>query len=122
MKQLAVLIVLAVASVGLCADPKAPKTDKALNGMWTPESAVMAGKEVPREALKSMELVRAYGKYSLKHGEQVGEGTCQRSTNRMRWPQNDYLCCHKWSTQRQDHARHLRTGKGDVKDLLRHDR
>jgi uncharacterized protein (TIGR03067 family) len=75
MKQVAVLIVLAVASVGLCADPKEPKADKALNGPWTAESAVMAGKELPREELKSMHLVLTQGKYTLKHGDQVGEGT-----------------------------------------------
>ncbi len=75
MKQLVVLIVLTVASVGLCADPKAPKADKALNGRWTPQSAVMAGKELPGEELKSMHLVLAKGKYTLTHGDQVDEGT-----------------------------------------------
>ncbi|HEV8066759.1 MAG TPA: TIGR03067 domain-containing protein [Planctomycetaceae bacterium] len=75
MKQVAVLIVLAVASVGLCADPKEPKADKALIGRWTPDSAVMAGKELPSEALKSMHLVLAKGKYTLTNGDQVDEGT-----------------------------------------------
>ncbi|HEV8002427.1 MAG TPA: TIGR03067 domain-containing protein [Planctomycetaceae bacterium] len=75
MKHCVVLIVLAVASVGLCADPKAPKADKALTGRWTPESAVMAGKDLPREALKSMHLVLGKGKYTLTNGDQVDEGT-----------------------------------------------
>jgi uncharacterized protein (TIGR03067 family) len=75
MKHCVVLIVLAVASVGLCADPKPPSADKALNGRWTPESAVMAGKELPREELKSMHLVLAKGKYTLTNGDQVDEGT-----------------------------------------------
>ena len=75
MKHCAVLIVLAVASVGLCADPKGPKADKALNGMWTPESAVMAGKDLPSDALKAMRLVLRDGKYTLNHGEQVDQGT-----------------------------------------------
>ena len=75
MKHCVVLIVLAVASVGLCADPKAPTADKALIGRWTPESAVMAGKELPREELKSMHLVFAKGKYTLTIGDQVDEGT-----------------------------------------------
>ncbi|HET6324664.1 MAG TPA: TIGR03067 domain-containing protein [Planctomycetaceae bacterium] len=75
MKHMVVLVVLSVASVGLCADPKAPKADKALNGRWTPESAVMAGKEVPRDTLKSMHLVLARGKYTLTNGDQVDEGT-----------------------------------------------
>jgi uncharacterized protein (TIGR03067 family) len=75
MKHCVVLIVLAVASVGLCADPKPPKADKALTGRWTPESAVMAGKELPSEALKSMSLVLARGKYTLTNGDQVDEGT-----------------------------------------------
>lgn len=75
MKHCTVLIVLAVTSVGLCADQKAPKADKALAGRWTPESAVMAGKELPSEALKSMSLVLARGKYTLTNGDQVDEGT-----------------------------------------------
>ena len=75
MKHCVVLIVLAVASVGLCANPKPPSEDKALNGRWTPESAVMAGKELPREELKSMHLVFAKGKYPLTNGDQVDEGT-----------------------------------------------
>lgn len=75
MKHCAVLIVLAVASVGLCADPKAPKADKALNGLWAPESAVMAGKDLPGDALKAMGLVLRDGKYTLNHGEHVEQGT-----------------------------------------------
>ncbi len=75
MKPFVVLVVLAVGSVGLCADPKPPKAEKALNGRWTPESAVMAGNELPKEALKSMHLVLGRGKYTLTNGEQVDEGT-----------------------------------------------
>jgi uncharacterized protein (TIGR03067 family) len=75
MKHCVVLIVLAVASVGLCADQKTPKADKGLTGRWTPDSAVMAGKDLPAEELKSMNLVLGKGKYTLTHGDQVDEGT-----------------------------------------------
>jgi uncharacterized protein (TIGR03067 family) len=75
MKHCVVLIVLAVASVGFCADPKQPKADKALTGKWTPASAVLGGKDLPAEALKSTNLVLAKGKYTLTQGDQVSEGT-----------------------------------------------
>jgi uncharacterized protein (TIGR03067 family) len=74
-RNLAVLIVVSVASVGLCADPKVPKADKALNGWWKPDSAVMAGKELPREELKPRYLELSNGKYLLNQGDQVDEGT-----------------------------------------------
>ncbi len=75
MKYVVVLIVLAVASVGFSADPNPSKADKALGGRWAPRSAVMAGKELPREALKPMSLVFFRGKYTLRNGDQVDEGT-----------------------------------------------
>jgi uncharacterized protein (TIGR03067 family) len=75
MKQVAVLIVLAVASVGLCADPKEPKGDKALNGWWKPQSVVLAGKKIPGEELKPMFLGLSNGNYILNQGDQVDEGT-----------------------------------------------
>jgi uncharacterized protein (TIGR03067 family) len=74
-RNLTVLIVVSVASVGLCADPKVPKADKALNGWWKPDSAVMAGKELPREELKPRYLAISNGKYMLNQGDQVEEGT-----------------------------------------------
>lgn len=75
MRNLTVLIVVSVASVGLCADPKAPKADKALNGWWKPDRAVMAGKELAREELKPRFLELSNGKYMLNQGDQVDEGT-----------------------------------------------
>lgn len=74
MKHLLVLLVLAVASVGWCADPKV-KSEKALNGRWTPESAVLAGKPLPDEIRKAIQLTLANGKYAVKAGDQVDEGT-----------------------------------------------
>jgi uncharacterized protein (TIGR03067 family) len=75
MKPCVVLIVLAVASVGLCADPNPPKADKALNGWWRPHSAVMAGKELPREENNHRYLKLSNGQYMLNQGDQVDEGT-----------------------------------------------
>jgi len=69
------LIVVSLASVGFCADPKEPKADKALNGWWKPDSAVMAGKDLPREELKPRYLALSNGKFMLNQGDQVDEGT-----------------------------------------------
>jgi uncharacterized protein (TIGR03067 family) len=74
-RSLTVLIVVSVASVGLCAEPKEPKAAKALNGWWKPDSAVMAGKDLPREELKPRYLALSNGKYMLNQGDQVDEGT-----------------------------------------------
>jgi hypothetical protein len=85
---LAALIVVSVASVGLCADP--PKADKALNGWWRPHSAMMAGKELSREELDHRYLKLSNGEYMLNQGDQVDEGTYKigESDN----PINDHFC------------------------------
>ncbi len=69
------LIAVSASSAGLAADPKTPKTDKALNGWWKPDTAVMAGKELAREELKPRFLRLANGKFMLNQGDQVDEGT-----------------------------------------------
>ncbi len=74
MKHSTVLIVLAMASTGFCADPKAPKANT-MNGRWTPESAVMAGEAFPDEMRKSIHMTLADGKYTVNIGDQVDEGT-----------------------------------------------
>ncbi|HET6327609.1 MAG TPA: TIGR03067 domain-containing protein [Planctomycetaceae bacterium] len=74
MKHCTVLIVLAIASTGFCADPKAPKADT-MNGRWTPETAVMAGEAFPEEMRKSIHLTLSDGKYTVNIGDQVDEGT-----------------------------------------------
>jgi uncharacterized protein (TIGR03067 family) len=74
-RNLAALIVVSVASVGLCADPKEPKADKALDGWWKPDSAVMAGKELSRDELKPRYLSLSDGNYMLNQGDQVDQGT-----------------------------------------------
>ena len=73
MRNLAVLIVVSVASVGLCADPK--KADEALIGWWRPDSAVMAGKEIPREELIHRYLKLSNGEFRLNYGDQLDIGT-----------------------------------------------
>jgi uncharacterized protein (TIGR03067 family) len=74
-RNLAVLIVVSVASVGLCADPKQPKADSTLNGWWKPDSAAVAGKDLTGEELKPRYLVLANGNYMLNQGDEVDEGT-----------------------------------------------
>jgi uncharacterized protein (TIGR03067 family) len=67
---LAALIVVSVASVGLCADP--PKESLArLNGRWTADSAVKAGEDVH----KSINMALRNGKYVAAFGGDVDEGT-----------------------------------------------
>jgi uncharacterized protein (TIGR03067 family) len=75
MRTFTVLIVLAVASVGWCADPKQPKEATSVNGRWTPDSAVMAGNAFPEEVRKSIQLTLFNGKYTVKVGDQLDEGT-----------------------------------------------
>ena len=74
MRNLAVLIVVSVASVGLCADPSNENL-AALNGRWTSESAVKAGEAYPDNVRKSIRLVLSKGKYTATVGEDVDEGT-----------------------------------------------
>ena len=73
MRSLTVLIVLSVASLGLCADPS--KESLALNGRWTSDSAVKAGEAYPDNVLKSVRLVLSKGKYTATVGGDVDEGT-----------------------------------------------
>ena len=74
MRNLAVLIVVSVASVGLCADPSNENL-AALNGRWTSDSAVKAGEAYPDNIRKSIRLVLSRGKYTATVGEDVDEGT-----------------------------------------------
>jgi uncharacterized protein (TIGR03067 family) len=73
-RSLTVLIVVSVASVGLCADPSNENL-AALNGRWTSESAVKAGEAYPDNVRKSIRLVLSRGKYTATVGEDVDEGT-----------------------------------------------
>jgi len=73
-RSLTVLIVVSVASVGLCADPSNENL-AALNGRWTSESAVKAGEAYPDNIRKSIRLVLSRGKYTATVGEDVDEGT-----------------------------------------------
>jgi uncharacterized protein (TIGR03067 family) len=70
---LAVLIVVSVASVGLCAD--SPKDLVTLNGRWTSASAVKAGEAYPENVRNSISLVLLNGKYRETVGGDVDEGT-----------------------------------------------
>jgi uncharacterized protein (TIGR03067 family) len=75
-KRLAVVVLLVVASTGLCADPKQPTEDKTLGGRWAPESAAMAGKAFPDDVRKSILLILSKGgQYVSKIGDQADEGT-----------------------------------------------
>jgi uncharacterized protein (TIGR03067 family) len=67
---------MAMASTGLCADPKAPaKKPTNLNGRWVLASGVRSGEQLSDSDRKSMHLTLANGKYTEKNGDQTDEGT-----------------------------------------------
>jgi uncharacterized protein (TIGR03067 family) len=68
------LIVVSVASVGLCADP--PKENlAALNGRWICNSAMKAGEAYPDNIGKSIGLMLFNGTYTAVVGGDRDEGT-----------------------------------------------
>jgi uncharacterized protein (TIGR03067 family) len=68
------LIVVSVASVGLCADP--PKENlAALNGRWICNSAMKGGEALPDNIGKSSGLVLFNGQYTAIVGGDRDEGT-----------------------------------------------
>jgi uncharacterized protein (TIGR03067 family) len=70
------LLATALATSAWCAEPtKAGGESKALNGVWTPVSAVMDGKSMTTEECKSIHAVFHNGKYSVKVGDQTDTGT-----------------------------------------------
>jgi uncharacterized protein (TIGR03067 family) len=72
-RRVSFLIILAVASTGLCADPKPAKDP--LSGGWTLASGVMAGEKMSDEVRKSIRLMLRNGKYTAKVGDETDEGT-----------------------------------------------
>jgi len=75
-RHLTFLFIMAIASTGFCADPKAPEREAAaLNGMWTLTSGVTSGEKMTDEVLKSIHLVLANGKYTAKVGDETDVGT-----------------------------------------------
>ena len=73
MRHVTLLAVLAVASTGLCADPKPAKDS--LSGSWALASGVMAGEKMTDEVRKSVHLMLRNGKYTAKVGEDTDQGT-----------------------------------------------
>jgi uncharacterized protein (TIGR03067 family) len=68
------LAVLAVASTGLCADPKPAK--ESLSGSWNLTSGVMAGEKMTDEVRKGVRLMlRNNGTYISKVGDDPDQGT-----------------------------------------------
>ena len=80
MRNLAVLIVVSVASVGLCADPSNENL-AALNGRWSSESAVKAGEAYPDNVLKSSAWCLTRGNTRLPSA-----GTSMRGPTRLTIP------------------------------------
>ena len=116
MKHVLVLLVLAVASVGWCADPKPSKSEKALNGRWTPESAVMAGKPLPDEIRKSIQLTLANGKYTVKEGDEIDEGTF--TVDATKSPKTITIVGTKGPNKGKTILGIYERGKGDAESLL----
>jgi uncharacterized protein (TIGR03067 family) len=68
------LIVIAIASTGLSADPQSPAKDP-LNGTWTLSSGVMSGKNMADDVVKSVRLALRNGKYIATVGDEKDEGS-----------------------------------------------
>jgi uncharacterized protein (TIGR03067 family) len=70
------LCIMAMASTGLCAGPKAPaKKTGGLNGRWVLTSGVRFGEQFSDSDGKSINLTLSNGKFTDKIGEQIDEGT-----------------------------------------------
>ena len=74
MRTVAFMCVMAVGSVGWCADTKAPEKGT-INGLWALSSGVMNGEKMDAEAAKAIHLSLASGKYSVKIGDDKDVGT-----------------------------------------------
>jgi uncharacterized protein (TIGR03067 family) len=69
------LLATAMATSAWCAEPEKAGSEKAINGVWVPVSAVMDGKSMTTEECKSIHAVFHNGKYSVKVGDQTDKGT-----------------------------------------------
>src|SRR5579863_7622618 len=68
------VLILALVSAGVCADsPK--KESKGINGSWAATSAVLGGKAYSDDEAKAIHATFRNGKYMVKSGEMVDEGT-----------------------------------------------
>jgi uncharacterized protein (TIGR03067 family) len=76
------LCIVAIASMGWCADTKAAETDRALNGSWALTAGEQSGEKMSDETLKSIHLVLANGKYTAKVGDQTDQGTYTVDTSK----------------------------------------
>ncbi len=74
MRTVAFMCVMAVGSVGWCADTKAPARGT-ITGLWALSSGVMNGEKMDAEAVKAIHLSLANGKYSVKIGDEKDVGT-----------------------------------------------
>jgi uncharacterized protein (TIGR03067 family) len=64
-----------ITSLGLLARGDTEQDSKDIQGKWIPLAAELSTKKYPDEVLKTMELVMADGKYTVKVGGQLDEGT-----------------------------------------------
>jgi uncharacterized protein (TIGR03067 family) len=69
------LLATVMATSAWCAEPEKAVGEKAINGVWSPVSAVMDGKSMTTEECKSIHAVFHNGKYSVKVGDQTDKGT-----------------------------------------------
>ncbi len=74
MRTVAFLCVMAVGSVGWCADTKTPEKGT-LNGLWAVTSAVHAGEKLDADAAKGIHLNLVNGKYTVTVGDTKDIGT-----------------------------------------------
>jgi uncharacterized protein (TIGR03067 family) len=70
---------LLCASSALSADDK--EGGSKMDGTWLPTDAVMAGKKLPDEVLKTLKLVLKGDKYTVTFGKTTDQGTVKKDTS-----------------------------------------
>jgi uncharacterized protein (TIGR03067 family) len=105
------LMIIAVASVGWCADPT-PERDP-LNGAWSLTSGVMSGKKVTDEVRKNTRIGLVNKRYRLKISDQIYEGWY--TLDKSKTPPTMTLVCTKGPNEGQTMLAIYELDKGTLK-------
>ena len=113
------LIILAVASTGLCADPKPAK--ESLGGSWNLTSGVMAGEKMTDEVRKGVRLMlRNNGTYISKVGDDPDQGTY--TVDKSKTPPTITFICTKGPNEKKTILAIYEARQRSSEGLLRHER